>query len=289
MKGEEMEDLHQEGTFKTVDGLDLYEQWWLPQGTPKAIIVLVHGLAEHSSRHQDIAEHLAGEGYAVEAFDLRGHGKSGGDLAYVHAFEDYLQDLEIFIARVRERWPVSPVFMLGFSMGGTICGLFLITRQPKLRGAVLSAPAVKISEDISPLLQKMSSILGKLFPRLPLVKLDCTAISRDPEVVTRYDTDPLVYRKGTLARTGAELIEATKSLQNQMDEITLPILILQGTADRLCAFEGSRLLYNGVKSWDKTLKVYDDFFHEVMHEPGKDQVLKDVVAWLDSHLRATDR
>ena len=277
------------GTFKSFDGLDLYEQWWRPAEEPKAVVAVVHGLAEHCGRHDEIAERLNAHGYAVGAFDLRGHGKSGGDLAYAHAFEDYLKDLEIFMSRVKNRFPERPVFMMGFSMGGTIVSLLLITRQTKLRGIVLSAPCVKISEDISPFLQKISSILGRLFPKLSTVKLDCTAISRDPEVVAQYDGDPLVYRKGTRARTGAELIKATKLLQAQMDKITLPLLILQGTADRLVAAEGSRMLYDGVKSWDKTLKVYDDFFHEVMREPGKDQVLKDVVTWLNAHVRAAER
>lgn len=281
--------MKREGTFKSFDGLDLYEQRWYPEGAIKAIVVVVHGLAEHSGRHSDIAGFLTDEGYAVEAFDLRGHGKSGGDVAYVQSFEDYMKDLEIFVARVRKKNPDKPLFLIGFSMGGTIAGLFVITRQPELRGIILSGPAVKINEDISPLLQKLSSILGKWFPKLPTVKLDCTAISRDPEVVAGYDSDPLVYRKGTLARTGAEFIKATKMFQNQMDKITLPLLILQGSADRLVEAEASRMLYNGVKSWDKTLKIYEDFFHEVIREPGKDRVLKDVVTWLDAHVRTTER
>lgn len=278
-----------EGTFKSFDGLDLYEQWWHPKEESKAVVVMVHGLAEHCGRHHDIAEYLNAHGYAVDAFDLRGHGKSGGEVAYVHTFDDYLKDLEIFIGRVKNRFPEKPVFILGFSMGGTITSLFLISRQPKIRGVVLSAPCVKISDDVSPFLQKISSILGRMFPKLPTVKLDCTAISCDPDVVTQYDEDPLVYRKGTRARTGAELIKATKRLLTQMDKITLPLLILQGTADRLVDVEGGRLLYERVKSGDKTLKIYDDFFHEVMREPGKEQVLEDVVAWMDAHVRVIER
>jgi acylglycerol lipase len=281
--------MSKEGTFKSFDGLDLYEQWWYPKGEAKAVVVIVHGLAEHGGRHHDIAEYLNAHGFAVNTFDLRGHGKSGGEVAYVHTFDDYLKDLEVFVARVKDRSPEKPIFLLGFSMGGTIASLFLITRQPNIRGAVLSAPCVKISDDISPFLQKASSILGRIFPKLPTVKLDCTAISRDPEVVTQYDEDPLVYRKGTRARTGAELVKATKQLQNQMDRIALPLLILQGTADRLVDVEGGRLLYEGVKSGDKTLKVYDDFFHEVMREPDKERVLKDVITWLEAHVRAADR
>ena len=153
---------------------------------------------------------------------------------------------------------------------------------------VLFAPAVKISDDISPFLQKISGLLGRLVPKLPLVKLDSSGISRIPEVVEKYDNDPLVYRKGCLARTGAEIIKATKRIRSEVESFTLPVLIMHGTADNLSDIEGSKMLYEGVKSADKILKLYDGYYHEIWHDLGKEKVWKDFLDWINAHIRNGD-
>ena len=125
---------HNEETFKTTDGLDIFAQWWRPGVGPKAVVVIVHGYAEHSSRYIHVAEHLIRHGYAVYAFDLRGHGRSEGTRAFVRSFDDYLADLACFLTRVNKREPGKPIFLLGHSMGGTIVTLFAATRQTGVRG-----------------------------------------------------------------------------------------------------------------------------------------------------------
>jgi alpha-beta hydrolase superfamily lysophospholipase len=169
-------------------------------------------------------------------------------------------------------------------MGGAIVTLFAMTRKPDVKGLILSGPALKISDDISPLLVRLSSIIGKVLPKLPTIKLDSSGISRDPEVVKRYDNDPLVYRGGIPARTGAEITGATRKIQAEMETITLPLLILHGTDDRLADPEGSKELYQRVQSKDKTLKLYEGYYHEVMNEPEKELVLADIVEWTERHL-----
>jgi acylglycerol lipase len=275
---------HNQGNFKAADGLSLFEQWWRPETGPKAAVAIVHGLAEHSSRYAHVAEHLARGGYAVDTFDLRGHGRSEGRRAFIRSFDEFLADLDLFLARVRSRHRRTPVFLLGHSMGGGITPLFVITRKPDISGLILSAGALKISDDISPLLIRMSGIVGRILPKLPTIKLDSSAISRDPEVVKHYDNDPLNYRGGTPARTGAEIVRATRRIQAQMEAITLPLLILHGTADRLTDIEGSKQLYARAASSDKTLKLYDGLYHEILNEPEKARVLEDIVQWLDAHL-----
>jgi acylglycerol lipase len=275
---------HNQGNFKAADGLSLFEQWWETETGPKAAVAIVHGLAEHSSRYVHVAEHLARGGYAVDTFDLRGHGRSEGRRAFIRSFDEFLADLDLFLGRVRARHRRTPVFLLGHSMGGGITPLFVITRKPEIRGLILSAGALKISDDISPLLIRMSGIVGRILPKLPTIKLDSSAISRDPEVVKHYDNDPLNYRGGTPARTGAEIVRATRRIQAQMEAITLPLLILHGTADRLTDIEGSKQLYARAGSSDKTLKLYDGLYHEILNEPEKARVLEDIVHWLDTHL-----
>ena len=275
---------HDESRFKTNDGLNLFEQSWQPVKQSKAVVVIIHGYAEHSGRYAHVAEYLINHGYAVETFDLRSHGKSDGKKTFIRSFDEFLSDVDVFLKRVKERHPNKNLFLLGHSMGGLIASLFVVTRQPELRGLILSGAAVKISDDISPLLVKLSSIIGKILPKLPTIKLDGTAISRDPEIVKKYDNDPLNYRGGIPARTGAELNRATKMIQQQMEAIKLPLLIVHGTADRLADPEGSRQLYERAESKDKTLKLYDGFYHEVMNEPEKEQVLADIVGWINERL-----
>jgi len=272
-----------EGYFVGNDGSQRYEQWWLPEGQIKGVVTIMHGLAEHSGRYQHVGESLASRGYLTGAFDLVGHGRSEGRKACLRSFDDYLDDLEIFLERARARAPKKPQFLLGHSLGGAIACLYAISRQPQLTGLILTGPALRISDEISPLLQRLSSVVAALLPTLPTVILDSSHISRDPQVVARYDSDPLVYRGGTPARTGAELIRATKRIQQDMEALTLPVLIMHGTADKLADPQGSRDLYARAASTDKTLKLYQDYYHEVLNEPEKGQVIADLIAWLDAH------
>jgi len=275
---------HDTGRFKTADDLNLFEQWWRPEENPKATVIIVHGYAEHSTRYTHVAEHLVNNGYAIETFDLRGHGQSEGKRAFVRSFDEYLGDLEQFLERVKQRIKAKNTFLLGHSMGGAIVSLFAITRKPDIKGLILSGPALKISDDISPLLVRLSSIIGTFLPRLPTIKLDSSGISRDPEVVRRYDNDPLVYRGGIPARTGAEITGATRMIQAGMESISLPLLILHGSDDRLADPEGSKSLYERAQSKDKALKLYEGYYHEVMNEPEKEMVLADIVEWTEGHL-----
>lgn len=275
---------HQEGTFKTNDGINIFEQRWQPVTEPKAVIIIIHGYAEHSGRYAHVADYLANHGYAVETFDLRSHGKSDGKKTFIRSFDEFLSDVDLFLKRVQERHPNKNIFLLGHSMGGLIASLFVVTRKPNVKGLLLSGASLKISDEISPMLVKLSSVIGAIVPRLPTIKLDGTAVSRDPEVVKKYDSDPLNYRGGIPARTGAEFNRGVKQIQEQMAAITLPLLIMHGTADRLADPAGSKQLYERAQSHDKTLKLYEGFYHEILNEPEKERVLGDIVEWINERL-----
>ena len=277
------------GTFPALDGVSLYERWWRPNLEPKAGIVLVHGLAEHSGRYVPTARYLTEHGYAVDAFDLRGHGKSGGLRLFMNNFEEYLTDLDLFLDRVRARLPGRPLFLMGHSMGAVIVTFYALDRDPRVRGVVLSAPAVKLNDEMSPPLQKMAAAIARILPKLKTVKINQNFISRDPAVVEAYDSDPLIYRKRVLIRTGSELVRAGRYVRERMDAFTLPILVLQGTGDRITEPDGSRQLFENAASVDRELKLYDGFYHEILNEPEKDQVWQDIVGWLNLHIRSDDR
>lgn len=274
---------HRSGELEGSKGLTLYWQAWLPEETPKAVVILAHGLAEHSGRYGHVAEHLVAHGYAVYALDHRGHGRSQGRRAQVDRMDYVVDDMHRFAARVRLDQPGKALFLLGHSMGGGIALAYALNYQDELSGIVLSSPAV-LFEGVSPLQARAVRILSALAPGMPLLVLDGTAVSRDPEVVRAYDGDPLNYRGKIPVRTVAELTRSAEQLQGKLGSLRLPVLLLHGTEDRLVDAKASRLVHDRASSPDKTLRLYEGLFHEVFNEPERDRVLADLSGWLDRHL-----
>lgn len=274
---------HRGGQLEGSKGLTLYWQAWLPGENPKAVVVLAHGLAEHSGRYAHVAEHLVAHGYAVYALDHRGHGRSHGRRAQVDRMDYVVDDMHRFAAQVRLDQPGKALFLLGHSMGGGIALAYALKYQDELSGIVLSSPAV-LFEGVSPLQARAVRILSALAPGMPLLVLDGTAVSRDPEVVRAYDGDPLNYRGKIPVRTVAELTRSAEQLQEKLGSLRLPVLLLHGTEDRLVDAKASRLVHDRASSPDKTLRLYEGLFHEVFNEPERDRVLADLSGWLDRHL-----
>ena len=272
-----------ESTITTSDQFVLFEQTWTC-ANPKGVVLITHGIAEHSGRYDHVAHSLVAGGYTVVGFDLRGHGRSTGNRNYINSFQDYLNDLQDVLDQTKEKYKGSPLFLFGHSMGGGIVTLFTIERNPDVKGILLSAASVKVSDDISPMLQKVSGFLSAILPKLPVITLDSKDISKDPEVVKAYDNDPLNYRGGILARTGSELLKATKTISQLASNINLPLLIMHGDSDKLADLSGSQMLYDTVSSEDKTLKIYPGLYHEILNEPEQNQVKSDILSWLDSHI-----
>jgi alpha-beta hydrolase superfamily lysophospholipase len=275
---------HQEGFFKGVRDTNIYFQSWLPEGEPKAALLIVHGLAEHSGRYGNVADHFVPLGYAAYGIDHLGHGKSDGQRVYVRRFDDYTDTLKVYFDIIREWQPDKPIFLVGHSMGGLISAMYLLDHQAELAGAVLSGPAVKIPNDVTPATISVGKILSTLIPRFGLVGLEADGVSRDPSVVQAYASDPLVHRGKMTARLAAEMVQAMKTVSGQAARITLPILIVQGSADKLVNPAGAQMLYDAVSSVDKEIRIYDGLYHEVFNEPEHDRVLHDVKAWLEEHL-----
>jgi alpha-beta hydrolase superfamily lysophospholipase len=275
---------HQEGFFKGVREANIYFQSWLPEGEPRAVLLIVHGLAEHCGRYGNVVDHFVLLGYAVYGIDHLGHGKSDGTRVYVKRFDDYTNTLKAYFDKVRGSQPDKPIFLVGHSMGGLIGAVYLLDHQAELAGAVLSGPAVKIPSDVTPATIFVGKILSALIPKFGLLALDANGVSRDPAVVQAYVSDSLVHRGKMTARLAAEMLKAMQTITAQAARITLPILIVQGSADRLVNPSGARMLYDAVSSVDKEIKIYDSFYHEVFNEPEHDKVLHDVELWLEAHL-----
>jgi acylglycerol lipase len=275
---------HKDGKFKGYKGLNLYYQYWLPEGKPRAVLLVAHGLAEHSGRYKNLVDYFVPKGYAVYAPDHRGHGKSEGTRSYVDSFNDYLTDLKTFFDMVRKEHKNTKIFLFGHSLGGTIATAYAVEHQKELAGLILSGSSLVPSSSVSPALIAMAGIISALLPKMGVTLLDASAISQDKAVVDAYVNDPLVFRGKVPARTGAELARMWKQLPEQMPKIKLPILIMHGFADQLANPAGSKLLYERVSSKDKTLKLYDNCYHEICNEPEREQVFVDMGAWLTKHI-----
>ncbi len=275
---------HQEGFFKGVRDANIYFQSWLPDGEPKAVLLIVHGLAEHSGRYGNVINHFVPLGYAIYGVDHLGHGKSDGERVYVKRFDDFTNTLKVYFDNVRKWQPGKPVFLVGHSMGGLISAVYLLDHQAELAGAVLSGPAVKIPSNVTPTTIFIGKILSALIPRFGLIGLEADGVSRDPSIVQAYVSDPLVHRGRMTARLAAEMLQAMQRISGQAARITLPILIVQGSADKLVDPAGAKILYDAVCSPDKEIKIYDGLYHEVFNEPEHDRVFRDIEAWLEAHL-----
>ena len=275
---------HQEGSFKGVRNANIYFQSWLPESEPKAVLLIVHGLAEHSGRYMNVVNYFVPLGYAVYGFDHLGHGKSDGTRVYVKRFDDYTNTLKVYFDMIHRWQPEKPIFLVGHSMGGLISAVYLLDHQAELAGAVLSGAAVKVPSNITPAILLLGKMLSALIPRFGLLGLDANGVSRDPAVVRAYVSDPLVHTGKTTARLAAEMLKAMQYVSGQTTKITLPIMIAQGRADKLVDPAGAQMLYDAVGSTDKNIRIYDGLYHEVFNEPEHDKVLRDVEEWLEAHL-----
>lgn len=264
-------------------GAKLHVTHWLPEGRPKAVILLAHGYAEHAGRYEYVAKRLTDAGYAIYAVDHWGHGASDGEGGFVPRFSAFLDGMSELLTLVEVNHGDTPRLLLGHSMGGLIATLFLIERQQAFVAAALSGPAILPAEPPSRFTVWISRFLSRFFPRLGVLSLDATGVSRDPAVVAAYQADPLVYGGKIGARLGKEFMDAMAVAQADAPKIRLPILIQHGEADRLTAPAGSRYLFEHVSSVDKRLEIYPGLFHEIYNEPERDAVLGDLIGWFDQH------
>lgn len=275
---------HIEGEFQGYENLNLYCQSWLPSNAPRAVLLVVHGLAEHSGRYINLVNHFVPKGYALYGFDQRGHGRSQGLRGYVEGFSHFVNDLKTFLDVVHNKHHGTKIFIVGHSLGGTIAIAYAVAHQDEFDGLILSAATLKVGASVPSGLIIVARLLSLLLPKVGLYTIEASAVSRDQSVVDAYVNDPLVYRGKIRSRLGIEIIKAMQVLPSQMRRIHLPILIMHGTADRLSDPKGSEILYDTVNSKDKTLKLYGGFYHEVFNDPERERVFADMEAWLAAHV-----
>ena len=267
-----------------VGGRELHGRSWMPATSHRAVIAVAHGLGEHSGRYAQVAHELTSRGYSVHAIDHRGHGRSAGSRANIERFEYVVADVCALAESAARRHPDRPLFLLGHSMGGAIA-LAAAARMQALRGLVLSAPALGVGNDGGPAWQRaLARLLSMWAPQVGVLKLDPRLVSRDAAVVRAYEQDPLVHHRGVPARTAVELLAAMQGFPEIARQLTLPVLILHGTADRLVPLAPTLPVHAAIAPSLLTFKRYEGLYHEVLNEPERGHVLADLLAWLDEQV-----
>jgi alpha-beta hydrolase superfamily lysophospholipase len=258
----------------------LYTQWWRPFES-RGSVLIVHGLKDHSARYGALAEELVAEGFAVHAYDLRGHARSAGARAWVDSFDDHLRDLDAVVRHVlwREHGAGGGrMFLFGQGMGGAIAALWTLRRAPPLAGLVLSGAALKC--DDAPLEARTTRVLAALAPHARILQTDLRRASRDRGTVEDSLRDALVQKAPAPARTARELLDAMAAIDAQTPELTVPLLAMHGSADPIQSSQGSRRLVARARSVDKQLYLYDGLAHDLLHEPERARVMRDVSTWM---------
>jgi acylglycerol lipase len=276
---------HRHGWLGSRDGMRLFWQSWLPEDRPRGVVVLVHGVAEHGGRYAHVAERLTAAGYAVHALDHRGHGRSDGARAMIDRLDRLVDDLRLFVARVREEHDGRRPFLVGHSLGGAVSLAYALRHPETVEGLVLSGPAVA-TEAVPAAQRLLTRLLSVVAPRLPVFKIDDELISRDAAVVRAYQDDPLNHCGKLPARTLSEIVLSMQRLPAEVSRLSAPLLLLHGGEDKLCTPQGSRMIDRGASSRDKTLIVYEGLYHEVFNEPERDRVIDDLVTWLGERSHA---
>jgi acylglycerol lipase len=278
---------HEEGRFSGEGGVEIYWQAWLPddEASPRATVVLAHGASEHGGRYAWTGEELAKRGYALYAIDHRGHGRSSGSRAVIDRMRNAVEDLHTLVEKAHAKQPDRPLVLLGHSMGGAVALAYTSEHEDALDALVLSGPLAVL--EAAPAVQRVAGrVLSVVAPKLGVVGIDSSAVSRDPEVVKDYDADPLNYHGKLPARTVAELTSAIDGFPAAVAEFKLPLLVMHGTADRLVPIAGGQMVAERAGSEDKTWKPYDGLFHEILNEPERQQVVDDIADWLDERFPA---
>jgi alpha-beta hydrolase superfamily lysophospholipase len=272
----------QEETLTAGTGPSIHQRSWRPAGTPRAVVVICHGVNSHGGQYAWTGERLADASFACYALDLRGRGKSGGERFYIDSVAEYVADLAGVIRFAKSREPGLPVFLLGHSAGGVVSCTYTLDHQEELAGLVCESFAFQVPAPAFALAAIKG--LSRFAPRLGALKLRNEDFSRDPRAVAILNADPLIAREVQPARTVAALVRADERLRREFPRITLPVFILHGTADRATVPAGSRFFYETAGSKDKTLKLYEGHFHDLLNDLGKEEVLADIRAWIDRHL-----
>jgi alpha-beta hydrolase superfamily lysophospholipase len=261
-----------EGRF--ADGR-LHYRKWPSDPVVRGQVVISHGYAEHSGRYDHVARSLNDRGLTVWAPDHRGHGQSEGDRGNVESVAAAVSDLDRFVDLVRQEGPEGPLYLVGHSMGGLIAAAYAEEHQQRLAGLALSGALLYAPPELAALADLEE------IPDLGLAD----AVSRDPAVVQAYKDDPLVYL-GPPPRDFLRSFATIDAVADRLAELTLPVLVMHGSADLLVSPLAFKRVVSAVSSDDLTAILWPGMWHEIFNEPGREDVLDVLAGWVVKRIPA---
>lgn len=271
-----------EEIFRDANGIGIFFRSYRPNGQARATIVICHGVNSHGGQYSWAAEQFASRGFAVYVIDLRGRGRSEGRRFYIDHIDQYVAGLKQLVSLARTREQGLPVYLLGHSAGGVVSTTYVLDNQTEIDGFICESFAFRVYAP-KPALSLIKG-LSHIVPKLPILKLKNRDFSRDPKAVERLEADPLTRNEVQPVATVAALARADDRIEREFARVSLPVLILHGTADRATEPAGSVMFHERAGSADKTLKLYDGYFHDLLADHGKEQVLNDMADWIDARL-----
>ncbi|RYG36506.1 MAG: alpha/beta hydrolase [Burkholderiales bacterium] len=263
-------------------GVKIFIRSWRPASSPRGVIVISHGFNSHSGQYAWAAQQFVTKGFAVYAADLRGRGKSEGERFFVSKIDEYLGDVDLAVKLAKAREPDLPVFMLGHSAGGVIACTWALAHQTELAGLICESFAYRVPAP--ELALDTISWIGTWAPKLGVLKLKNAHFTRDGATLATLNADPLITNETQPAATVRALWQADKHLKASFPKLNLPVLILHGSLDKATVPAGSQFFHDTAGSKDKTLKIYDGHFHDLLADTGKEGVMADIQAWINGHM-----
>ncbi len=274
---------HQTGQLIAADGVNLFVQTWAGDNHAQGILLLVHGLGEHSDRYQHYIDYFVPRGYTLYAFDTRGHGRSGGPRVYVDHFQQYVDDIARVVSHIRSAYGSHKPFVLGHSLGSLMALSYGLQCPDEIAGVIATGTALRDALELPAWKRSLARVLSRLTPTLQIKNgVAASYLSHDPAVVAAYEHDPLIQYTGT-PRLLAEVEARRAWLLDRAFEWRIPLLMLHGGDDRICLLEGTRAFYTGLPDGLAELRIYDGLYHEIHNELDKERVFAAIERWLQAH------
>ncbi|MFC2028740.1 alpha/beta hydrolase [Chloroflexota bacterium] len=269
--------------WKTRDGIELFSRSWESPKEAKAVICLIHGLGEHTGRYDHVGKALSEGGFELHGFDLRGHGRSQGPLGHTPSYQSLMDDITDFLELLDDRCSGKPVFLYGHSLGANLVINHIIREKPTIQGGIATDPWLELNFQPPAIKVMLARVMNAVLPGFAQSnELDTSALSRDPAIEQAYVSDPLVHDRIS-ARLFLETYQAGLWAMDNASNFPLPLLLMHGTADRICSIDASRLFVE--QNPGQVDGVFlDGWYHEVHNEPGSDQVFSRMIQWLDEKL-----
>jgi alpha-beta hydrolase superfamily lysophospholipase len=270
-------------SWYNAEGLKLVGQEWRPEGAPRAVVALVHGIGEHMGRYRHIAEALNRADIGMIGFDLAGHGQSEGIRGHT-SYDSTLDEIDHLLRQAASRYPELPRFLYGHSLGGVLALYYALKRRPKILGFIVTSPGIIPTQASNPGRQLLARVVSAIKPSFTLGNgLDANNLSHDTAVVQAYKTDPLNHPRVS-GRLGLDLLTKGAWIIDHAADFPGPLLLMQGSEDRLVQPQATRAFAEKIPADRLTYKEWDGMYHEIHNETQKADVIQSMIDWIEDRI-----